>query len=250
MQKKYSRSHIGEIITTKQGYRCEVIDGGTMPNYCTIKIEDWIHESKYYHAKNRAIKYPYHKTLHNIGYLGEGEYKSKLNKTFTEVYTIWAGLIKRCYSVKSLKASPTYRNVTVCKEWHNFQTFAKWFHEESNYQEGWHLDKDILSVNSKIYSPETCIFIPQALNSFTASSKSTKDLTSQYTGVSFYKLTNKFVALICVDGKQKCLGYFNNTQFGQKRAAVKYRKARKIEADKWREKMKNILPEKVIKRIR
>jgi hypothetical protein len=59
-----------------------------------------------------------------------------------------------------------YKDCEVCSEWHNFQVFADWY--ENNYYdigEGrMHIDKDILGKGSKIYSPDTCIFVPQRIN--------------------------------------------------------------------------------------
>ena len=81
-----------------------------------------------------------------------------LNK-FRKAKTVWLGMINRCYSGKN----KAYENVTVCEEWHNFITFVKWYNQ--NNVEGWHLDKDLFSPKNKIYSPETCCFIPLVINS-------------------------------------------------------------------------------------
>lgn len=46
----------------------------------------------------------------------------------------------------------------------SFSLFKKWFDE--NYIDGYVLDKDIISgKKNKIYSPETCCFVPSSLNS-------------------------------------------------------------------------------------
>ena len=79
------------------------------------------------------------------------------------MYDTWVGMIRRCYSEKSLIKRPTYKDVTICEEWYNFQNFAKWF--ENNYVEGLHLDKDLLSKEKKIYSPKSCCFITLQNNS-------------------------------------------------------------------------------------
>lgn len=65
-----------------------------------------------------------------------------------------------------IKKHPTYTDCEVCDEWLNFQNFAKWY-DENFYEvdgERMHLDKDILVKGNKIYSPETCIFVPQKIN--------------------------------------------------------------------------------------
>ena len=84
----------------------------------------------------------------------------------TKIYRIWKGIIGRCYSEKVQRKNPTYKDVTVCKEWHNFQNFAEWYDENYNPEtmQGWQLDKDILFKCNKIYSPETCAFVPKEIN--------------------------------------------------------------------------------------
>lgn len=89
--------------------------------------------------------------------------KVKVNGTMDVAYTRWNNMLKRCYSIKELTRHPTYIGCTVCCEWLSFSNFKKWFDE--NYIEGFDLDKDILVEGNKIYSPETCRFVPHYLNS-------------------------------------------------------------------------------------
>ena len=76
-------------------------------------------------------------------------------------------MLRRCYDDKYQEKYLTYKNCEVCESWHNFQNFAEWF--ENNYyeieDEVMNLDKDILVKGNKIYSPETCVFVPQNINS-------------------------------------------------------------------------------------
>lgn len=60
-----------------------------------------------------------------------------------------------------------YAGADSCPEWKDFQNFAEWFEgvvESGYFHEGWHLDKDLLYKNNKIYSPETCVFLPEDIN--------------------------------------------------------------------------------------
>lgn len=110
-----------------------------------------------------AIKNPYHPKIANKGYFGVGEYSNKNN---TEIYASWTAMIKRCYSDKDHRwKAYGGRGVYVCEEWHNFQNFARW-HEENTYecQEKLTIDKDILIKNNKVYSPNTCILVPERIN--------------------------------------------------------------------------------------
>lgn len=122
--------------------------------------------STYKEFKNGKIKCPYEKRTYGVGYIGEGKYKSRENGKEARVYKIWHGVLQRCYDEKCHEKHPTYIDCKVSEEWHNFQNFAKWY--EDNYYEiegqKMHLDKDILCKGNKIYSPETCIFVPERIN--------------------------------------------------------------------------------------
>lgn len=76
-------------------------------------------------------------------------------------------MLKRCYDKNWKQKHPTYKDCTVCDEWHNFQNFAQWY-EENYYEipgEIMQLDKDILIKGNKVYSPDTCCFVPGDINS-------------------------------------------------------------------------------------
>lgn len=79
-------------------------------------------------------------------------------------YKRWVGALQRCYSKKRQEKQPTYKGCTVCDEWLTFSNFKKWM--ETQKWEGRALDKDFLVEGNKVYSPSTCVFIPQALNNF------------------------------------------------------------------------------------
>jgi hypothetical protein len=79
-------------------------------------------------------------------------------------YIAWSGMLNRCFNIKYKDKHTTYLNITCCEDWLLFTNFAKWFKE--NYIEGWQLDKDLLIKDNKIYSPATCLFVPQEINKF------------------------------------------------------------------------------------
>ena len=87
-------------------------------------------------------------------------------------YKKWKGMLVRCYSKKHQEKCPTYIGCSVYEEWLTFSNFRKWM--ETQDWEGMHLDKDFLVDGCKVYSPSTCIFIPQKLNSFILASGKTR----------------------------------------------------------------------------
>ena len=129
------------------------------PEYdCIVKNQ------QYGNFKNGKIKCPYERSVYGIGYIGE--YKTKENGKPTRVYETWKSMLQRCYDKKYQEKRPTYKDCEVCKKWLNFQNFAEWY--DNNYYEiegeKMCLDKDILVKHNKIYSPETCIFVPNNIN--------------------------------------------------------------------------------------
>ena len=129
---------------------------------------NWTFKGATYQSfKNSQIKCPYERRLYGIGYLAEGKYKPKENGKHTKVYKTWKDMLGRCYDTKIQEKYPTYKDCKVDKNWHNFQNFAKWYYDNYYEVEGerMELDKDILLKHNKIYSPETCIYVPHTINS-------------------------------------------------------------------------------------
>ena len=122
--------------------------------------------AQYTHFKRGKIKCPYEKRYFGVGYIGEGKYKMSINSKHTDGYKIWYGMLRRCYDPKLQEREPTYKGCEVEEYLLNFQHMGEWI--ENNYYEvageRMHLDKDILCKRNKIYSRDTCIFVPQRIN--------------------------------------------------------------------------------------
>ena len=135
------------------------------------------------------------------------------NGKMLDSYNCWIGMLKRCYSAKYQEKHPSYKGCYVCNEWLYYHNFKKWYDE--NYYEidgkTSQLDKDILVKNNKIYSPNTCVFVPQFIN--TLFTKKQNDRGAFPVGVYYHKASKKYVAQLSVfkDGKStlKFLGYYN-----------------------------------------
>jgi len=243
MQHQYNKSHIGETYISNEGYKLTIVGSGTRNHYCVVDIAGrYTVEAQYHKVKDGGIKNVYHRAVYGVGYLGLGDYSPKGNKVHRQIYDLWNKMLERVYSPSKLEKCPSYKGTTVCKEWHNFQVFAKWF--EENHVEGWQLDKDLLSKGTKIYSPETCVFIPRELNTFMTNVK--VDNTSGYTGVSYSKPNGKWVANISIGGKRKYLGQRDSVEEAYKL----YKKARDKICQEWRIKMKGKISDAAIAAIK
>lgn len=148
-----------EYISNKCG-KFIIIDYKGNDKY-TVKFEDGtiIENNQLGTIKRGEIKNPNVRNRYNVACLGIGEYSYKTHKSY---YTKWNSMLARCYNKDYHLKFPTYIGCTVCEEWLNFQNFAKWC--EDNYIEKYELDKDILKLNNKLYSPENCCFIPKEIN--------------------------------------------------------------------------------------
>lgn len=167
-------------------------------------------------------------------------------------YRIWYGILTRCYNDKFHEKNPTYKGCSVAKDWLLFSNFKKWY--DDNYPSvlskklgiAFEIDKDLLSKGNKVYSQQTCVFIPSKVNNFMTNNK--KSNKSGYTGVSWYKRYNKWLVQIkdFETGKTKKLGYFKNVE----EASSVYKKAREAEAVKCKEFLKSLnYDEELIKNI-
>ena len=172
--------------------------------------------------------------VYGVGFVGIGEYGYKDRK----LYKLWNGMLERAYSSKLHKKHQTYESVEVCKSWHNFQNFAEWcvtqefFGRKDCYGRYYNLDKDILVKGNKIYSPETCSFIPQEINTLLINGG--KNRGDFPIGVHLVSSNHKFKAQLSCLGKRLGLGTFSTKD----EAFQAYKKAKesyiKEVANKWR----------------
>lgn len=163
---KTIKDRTGEKVYNKQGYKMWILKYESANNI-TIQFESgYVVSSKYVNFITGNIKDPYSKSVYGVGYLGEGKYKASENGKNTKAYATWSSMLQRCYDKSNNHNLETYKDCTVCGEWHNFQNFAKWY--EENYYEvknkKLHLDKDIKYNDNKIYSPWTCLLVPSDIN--------------------------------------------------------------------------------------
>lgn len=85
--------------------------------------------------------------------------------TRTKSYSLWRSMIQRCYNQKSKNMHPTYEKCTCSPDWLYFSNFKRWCYDNGYQgQVDLTLDKDILIKGNKLYSENTCCFIPQRIN--------------------------------------------------------------------------------------
>lgn len=88
----------------------------------------------------------------------------------SDAYKVWKSMRSRCNGFISQE---NYKDVSICEEWDIFLNFEKWFSDNIYEFDGiLELDKDLFSKEEKIYSPDTCCFLPKEINTLIASTKS------------------------------------------------------------------------------
>ena len=140
-------------------------------------------------------------------YNSGGRHPVKVNGVNTKAYRVWRCMTGRCYKPRSKNEARNYADCFVSKEWQDFQGFADWYNSHEFKDLDYHLDKDILVLSNKIYSPDFCSLVPREINALFNDCKNIRGNDPQ--GVHFFKLRGKFKAKISRYGKQCHLGTFN-----------------------------------------
>lgn len=125
-------------------------------------------------------------------------------------YDRWTEMLRRCYCPKLHLKHPSYLGCSVTEEWLLFSNFENWMKTQD--WEGRQLDKDILKVGNKVYSPDFCVFIPRELNAFTTDRGN--DRGEWPLGVYLDKEKGRFKAQCNnpLTGKQEYLGRFDTPE--------------------------------------
>jgi len=112
-----------------------------------------------------------------VGIYTKGKYKSKVDGKHTKEYKLWFAMLSRAYSEIYHKKEPSYISCSVSDNFKNFQYFAEWCNNQIGFGlEDWQLDKDILVKGNKVYSEDTCCFVPRRINNlFTLSDRARGD---------------------------------------------------------------------------
>lgn len=152
--------------------------------------------------------------------------------TLEKLYKLWFGILVRIHPKQWEKRSPTYRGCTLGDGFNRFSDFAKWAVKQIGFDvPRFQIDKDLLSNGSKVYSPDTCVFVPHQINSLMLWPKSTR--CGLPPGVRANR--NRFEANCKVEGKCTYFGIFDTPEL----AFEAYKKVKKAEivrvAELWKE---------------
>lgn len=240
---------LGKDFTNKLGHRCFVIDYLGANNVVVMFYDtSSVSTVAYSNLKIGSFLDRFKPSLYGVGYIGKVG-RTVCNK---QAYAAWNHILCRCYSEQFQERQPYYKGCSVDSRWHSFAVFEEWFMEQEQrlFKEGydvgrrWSIDKDILVRGNKIYSPETCCFVPNEINAVVTKPKARRNHKHLPEGVGFIKprtLGSKVGytarAHIGTTEKDRYLGYFDTPEEAFK--VYKEAKEERIKylAEKWKGKI-------------
>ena len=185
--------------------------------------------------RNGKVKDHYSPSVFGVGVLGT-KYSFKVDGAKTKEYVLWGSMLERCYSDDFKKKQPTYEGCEVSENFKSYEYFYEWCNSQIGFKDGFHLDKDLLLKGNKIYSENTCVFIPSEINSLLVKREALRG--EHLIGVSWRNTKKAFVAMVRKNkGKQEFLGLFNTETeaFNSYKTAKEY--FVKEQANKWKDKI-------------
>ena len=186
--------------------------------------------------KSGSIKDPHSPSVYGVGIIG-AKYPVSEGSVKTKEYDLWCNMLRRCYSDGFKKKQPTYEGCEVSDNFKSFEYFYEWCYKQIGFNnKGWHLDKDLLTKGNKVYSENSCVFIPAEINTLLI--KCTASRGENLIGVYWHKKGKAFVAMVNKNkGRSEYLGYFKT----EIEAFNAYKKAKeafiKEQAEKWKGKI-------------
>ena len=158
--------------------------------------------------KTGAVKDKLLPNVLGVGIVGD-KYDCKINGKHVKEYQLWKDMLKRCYGEKRHLRHPTYKDCEVSDNFKSYEYFYEWCNKQIGFgNEYWQLDKDLLAKGNKVYSENTCVFIPKEINLVLV--KRTALRGEHLIGVHWCNTNKAFVATVSKGkGKREHLGLFN-----------------------------------------
>lgn len=222
----------GDLIITKYINHKEVY----------VKFLDTGYETKAYlgNIKKGIVRDRSVPSILGVGIVGDEV--TKVNGSRLKEYNLWQALLSRCYCDKFHVKCPTYKDCSVSDNFKYYPYFKEWCNNQIGFNvlddKGNHfeLDKDLLIKGNKVYSEDTCCFIPREINVALIYNQTKKG--NHPIGVSYSKVNNKFVVYVKKwEGSREYLGYFEDASV----AFLAYKASKeaylKELAKKWKDKI-------------
>ena len=196
--KVYSSSNYGDFVFLEEiePYRYINSNGKSLTKQRRARIKflltGTVMDVLIQNAMKGDVRDPYYPKICGVACIGNtygtGDHESMYNR--------WRSMISRCYNTNH-KSYKYYKNCTVAPEWLCFENFIKSVPYLPGYQDminnpdvTYSIDKDILQpgIVNKVYSPQTCMWIPLIDNVNEEAKRVDKTSTSsKYYGISLHR---------------------------------------------------------------
>ena len=210
---KAVNERLGETRINNQGEVMFIVEYVNVHDITVqFKTTGEVVKTTYNHFVKGNVKSHFSPTVYGVGITGTEPTRDE-NGKILDSYKCWCNMLRRCYSDKVQEKYPTYKGCYVCADWLYYSNFKNWYNE--NYYEidnkTSQIDKDVLIKGNKVYSPDTCVFVPNFINKlFTKNQNKRGELP---VGVDYLKASKKYRAGLSVfkDEKKttKYLGCFD-----------------------------------------
>ena len=188
------------------------------------------------HIKSGGVKDRYSPSVYGVGITGT-KHPTYEGGVQTKEYVLWNGMLERCYSTIFKKKCPTYEGCEVSDNFKSYEYFYEWCNNQIGFgNEGWQLDKDLLIKSNKVYSENSCIFIPSEINLVLV--KSDKKRGKHLIGVSWHERDKVFIARVNKNkGRSEWLGTFKTEIEAFNAYKIAKESFVKEQANKWKGKI-------------
>lgn len=203
---------VGEVFTTKSWGDLKIIDynGNRKVRVKFVQtgyeVVASLHSIRKGSVRDRLLP-----SVYGVGIIGAEPIVDKDGRKLKE-YELWCSMLQRVYDSKKHTELPTYTNCSVSENFKYFPYFKEWCNNQIGFNKfsadglPYTLDKDILVKGNKVYSEDTCCFVPHKIN--TVLTKCDGRRGSNLIGVYYLKSKNIYTASIRIDMRQKSLGRF------------------------------------------
>lgn len=160
---------IGKEYKTNTSGNCFVIDYKNSYDMTVMFYDGYVVKVSKGNLDKGKVKNPFHPNnlVYGLGYYD----KTTVRNTpyyRKKVTNLWCNILQRCYREDFKERQKSYTDVTCSKDWYTYSIFEEYIIKMKNFDkfiaQGWELDKDSIICDNKVYSKETCCFIPKELN--------------------------------------------------------------------------------------
>lgn len=220
---------VGKVFENSLGLEFEIID---LKSYYDVtvrfKVSGFTTTARLDHIKRGAVRDRFHRENFGVGYLGSMDGVVDHQRLRSK----WGGMLNRCYNNKYHESKPTYKECKVSEYFQNFTNFYLWAKGQVGFNiVDWELDKDILLRGNKIYSEDTCVFVPREINTLIFNSD------GKFSGVRFDNNSKKWQVRVNKLGVSLSFGYYEDKDTAMKLYAREKENVIREVAEKWKGKI-------------